>query len=826
MGGKQDELDVLRARRFAWRLVRPTELESASGDEPVDAAAEPPKAPPVRRPPSRRLPASARLGTELGPEIERAWSEPRANAQADASARLARKAARLGHELRALPGPQSVRLARLFVRHHARFTPASRKAAVEACLFLPLNDPQTTDLLVELAESGNESLGAPLGYNLEQDHDTGLVLPNGRSLTPEADHDGSYAWYRDDLAPRLALIIEAGRSFACCKLALDWLGPEPAVIPVLKRALRYPHLGVRVRALETLLLFKRVPLAADDVLFLLHDLIESDVLADADDEDDETRYATALCGAVSQVRPEGGAEWLAAHAWESSDLELESSEFGEAWALSTLAAAYPDESLWLIDRKLRSARAWDRRSAVEALVHLPEAEARPRLLLGAVDGAPDVSDRARELWLQVTSEMCPAEPSAGLMIELLDGPPSERLLGRLLVLRHEPGRAAMLEALLREAPDAEALTLLIFALADNLLSCSYRRRGLPSDGASWAKRLIKLFGLRAIVGLASLAERYPYGETSSHFHLLYQLVKEGVIKKKHAAPLRAAAARHLVSGLWDGEGEPLALLKEVGAPAELLDTLWSIAAEQDGAETGAHIATEMLEGWGDRAALEAKAAFEMERALEARDPGLLYDAARVARRCRAKSMLPLAARALLEFDSSDAVSALGICASVLQDAGQLSDAWIEDKLDQPSSYHFTVATTLCKKKLSPPIRTALLRALGSTARDGSAAAEAACALIFADRPPPLAQMDAVLARAPLAARAKLLCCGAVRRGWVARHANYLAELLTSADPEVAHAMCAWGFLWTRSRRGRDVVRRALPRVVNPELRETLEEDLG
>ena len=118
-------------------------------------------------------------------------------------------------------------------------------------------------------------------------------------------------------------------------------------------------------------------------------------------------------------------------------------------------------------------------------------------------------------------------------------------------------------------------------------------------------------------------------------------------------------------------------------------------------------------------------------------------------------------------------------------------------------------------------------ALASPARDGSSAAQAALALLASDPPwgPRDRRLAAVLAGAPPQERAELLSAMCVRGAPFATIAPHLEVLLTSSDPFVLDQVR--GLLaWLKSPKLHSLLRRALPRVVDPDLRAEIEEELG
>ena len=230
------------------------------------------------------------------------------------------------------------------------------------------------------------------------------------------------------------------------------------------------------RALAVLLLsFSPSALSEEDLQFLIADLFVhppllmhgSMILTRSDFFD----YADTLMQAIALLRPPGAAESLL-RIVKARDIPraLYRGPCSDRWALSALAAAYPEQALDHVDRYLAQSSAHSRWAGVAAAMRLPEPLARPRLFRAARDAAPLVATRARRAWEQIYE--VPFDPGLGLdgapvagihvelgpLAELLDGPPSDLLPSRLAILRGESdeARQAMIEVLLHEAPSRAA----------------------------------------------------------------------------------------------------------------------------------------------------------------------------------------------------------------------------------------------------------------------------------------------------------------------------------------------------------------------------------
>ena len=853
-GDHHDELDRQRALRFAWRVAPPGQIAKLSAEDVEDASApasvasastgESEKDGGVRGEPTAAPdPSAAHVAeqlrreaaadcSELAGRIDFAWALPFCELQAVATARLARRANALSLRLCALSPLPSVRLARLFVRHFARLPHAAKTAASDACLWLQLTHPETTDLLVEIAEAGN----LKLALRLFMEEDSLELVP-----------------CREDLGVRLGRILDGDATNpSSCVIALDWLAVFGAsgAVPAVRRALRARHLGVRARALQILLEDPAEPLSVADVLFLLDDLLAHpppvrDLFADSDDEDSEEArrtYADGLVAAVRRLRPAGGDDLLERLASDESEL-VDDEDLGAGWAIQALAAGYAERALPFIDYALGVASVGKRIEAMNAIAELDVKDARARLLVAMDDGAAEVAQRARAIWEEKTGEAPPAPSDAWWRPVTDDGDEraergkeeaydrgTDRFLARLIVLRGERSEARhrLARVLLKAAPDREALALLTFALADDQLWRSYSATGLPNGLKSWSKLLLRRFGAPAIGSLCALAARFPYRWTEDWFEVLGSLLRDGTIRVRDSAPIRAMAVRHVASDDWVRETAAIAILRKTGIPSELVERMWSIAITDDEWEPGRVDAAAILTAWRDAGELDRALVAEMDRAFAARDFQHLTRAAAIAFGRKARAAIGAAEKILEQADvqgtsEESCVEALVTCARGLRDVGRLSGDWIDDALAHPESRRFATATRMLGLDPAPSLsasqRRALVRALASPARGGAASAEAASALVVARRRVPRDVLEAILARAPLRARVDLiarLCDLGSHPSLVARN---LPALLTTTDIEVSAAMADAISAFQGFKR---VLRDALPRVADSGLRAAIE----
>lgn len=126
-----------------------------------------------------------------------------------------------------------------------------------------------------------------------------------------------------------------------------------------------------------------------------------------------------------------------------------------------------------IDRRLAHASRKQREMATEAAGRLPDALARPRLLMAAADGVPEIAERAQAIWRERYADACSFDPMTGIELALLDGPPSEQMRSRLATLRNSP----------LEVRTAIALTMLPGSGTRNMFGIFKSRAGEESKPA-------------------------------------------------------------------------------------------------------------------------------------------------------------------------------------------------------------------------------------------------------------------------------------------------------------------------------------------------------
>jgi hypothetical protein len=810
---RRDEIDALLARRFAWTFAPPgqiPEIGELLTDEASTAEAPPVAAPAVvhTEPDEEAIAeADARARSACEPiafAVSEAWSLASTDERLAAVKRLLGRATRLGVQITGmLHWPvEGVRLLRLLVQHAGQMTRRQRERASSVCSLVPLDHPETAELLVEIARTGNAELCDALFSDDE--------------WTPEVGDERA-------LVARLADVVDDGPTHAARCVAIEIIArfaPGDLAAAALRRALRLPSFAVRARALEVLATVEPCLLAPDDLVQVLRDLVAHappDPFGGDDREEDERIFADAVLAALEHVQPDAAGEALL----DWIDAEHEALWLDAGWATEALAVGFGETGAVMADHWLLCARAHDRVKALAALERLPDALAEPRLRKAASDPSASVREPARRQWLERYGQaiVVPVEELVGG--SLLEGAPSDRFVPRLAVMhgRVQEARRSMARALLAEAPDREALVLLLQLVGDDVES---NEPATPGREGNWAATLVTRFGGAGVEGLRALAARFPEPESFAWTRRLGDLVESGVIPRDQAAPLRELATTHVLSEDAGQIDDSLRLLALVGAPAELLDRVMALALDD---ELGSWEARKLIVSWPDRSS-DRRLTSDMALALAERDWGRLEHASSMALGRGAAAARVIAQR-VLEVAETDraAIGAAAACVRGLRELGAIDETWARAALGRPASPLFTVATRVWRGNVL--LRPELEAALGSSAREGAAAAEAAVALLASDPPwnPRDRRLPAVVTAAPLVERSELVMLMCVRGSPFGMIAPHLEPLLTSSDPQ-ATSMMQGVISWLRSPKLDPLLRQALPRIVDGELRAEIEQHLG
>ncbi len=804
---RRDEIDLVLAKHFAWCFVPPDRADLAA--EKVEAAAQEASEGVVTLEPADEAGArefrnkSRDSCRPLAQAVAGAWACADEAVRTRLVKRLLVRAEKLGVALTGMVDwpLEAVRLLRMAVALGPRSSRKQRERAAAVASFLPVDHPEAADLLVEVARAGDKGMFD--GIFCEDD------------WAPQLEDE-------EAVMARLADVVDEGPSHASRAVAIEIISrfeSRGPAVGALRRALHVPSFAVRARALDALARAEPCALAPEDLVHVLRDLVAHappEALIDEAREEDERTFAEAVLVALAHVRPDEANEALL----DWIDTEHDSVWLDAGWATEALAVAFPETGAVMADHWLKCARGYDRIKAVAALQRLPNAMAEARLRVAASDPSYVVHDAARRQWLERFGQACPVGVESIVGAHLLEGPPSERFHARMAVMlgRVAEAKRAMARALLAEAPDAEALVLLLQLVADDTES----REPAFNAKDGWAVTIVERFGALGVKGLQALAERFPEPELFGWVRRIADLVERELIAKEHTAGLRELAARHVLSEDAGQIDDSLRLLTLVGPPPELLDRVMALAMTDD---LGAWEARKLVAAWPGRE-VDPRLVSDMALALADRDWARLQNAAWMALARDISAAKVVAARVLeVVADTPDALEAGVVCARGLREQGGLDEAWALQALRAPESPLFTVATRVFRDV--PRLRTQLEQSLVSHARHGAAAAEAALALVNGDAKLPTRdrRLRAVLTAAPPPERAELVVSMCVHGVPFAVIAEHLEALFTSADPCVTMQMVGITS-WLKTPKCQAMLRQLLPRIVDPELRADVQEQLG
>jgi hypothetical protein len=741
--GMRDVLDKAGALRFAWRYVGARDAIDVSEPQaapvaPVDES-DTPEAPADSE--FRR--SAARKCAVVAASIDSAWRETDTQAQLNATKALAREAIRLSIEIGALSSNPlaCVRLARLFVRHAPSLRAKLRDDAFASCMWLNFGHPEAIELFDEVVRAGRTKIADYIDMTAD---DEPLWPFDGRTFTM-----------------RLGRAFDEATSWESRVIALRWMvGGDPgASAPWLRRALRMHHVELRAIALGVLVEVLPDSLTDEDVEFLVDDLLRDPPTTESRGAADELEeYAEALFDAIVLKQPAGGMWRLYAVVERGTDPY--SGVLDESWALRALAAAYPEDALDAIDVQLQHDWAIYRSQALDAIELLPEEHAKPRLLECARDPSPGVTERARAIWLQRFASTCPVGPLDALRTDLLEGPPSERLLARAIVMRstNVEARARLASVLWREAPDAEALALLVLAAQDRDIGRGSKARSLPADRRAWTKRLVTKFGERGVKAVCALARTRPLYDHLGWFDSLAELLKSGAMKKRDAGPLRELALERLTLPETGARTHETAILAALLSPVQRFDLYLGILRAAADDEGSAYQAGSALCEIPPSQEIDTLLRALLKELLETRAYGKLAPlVSRLGDMGRVGAM-KMAEQALASSKDEAAIDYLQSCAYLLRRNGRLSNEWVLARLAAPESFGFLVAVAVANAD-DAKTRARLMELLESPARDGKAAVSAATTLVR--RRHPMRRVEPwlvrLLDRIPTAARVELLC---------------------------------------------------------------------
>lgn len=857
---KRDVLDPELARRLAWRtaadltddasqtpLAPDDDLAPAPNldddpdlDDPDDDDPDDDEGPPVDN--HTRWALARKRAAEMVAQIRHTAALPEAEQVAPTAALLERADDDMDAALCVADRPDDVlSLWRLALRHYTNLPVIDGEDHHGAFIYLglPLHFAEAAPILDEIAARGLVDVIRILGHVLADKESAPLHHPAV-----------------DEVLTRL---IDRGGTWGVRTAAAQGLSERrfEVAIPALRRALRWPCLPLRARALA--LLVRAGALTAEEVQALLLEAAERPLSGKVDSSGREAggAYAQALCAAVVATRPPGGCAPLEEiSTWRFLRV---AGPFGwtSPWAYFTLARAYPERARWVLARALRGRFTIWAPGVVEAIGVLPEEAARPLLLEAAEHPPHHRAEEAKRIWFRRFGEECPVGELGAVPRALLAGPPSERLLACAVVLRGDADAASahLLRTLLAEGPGREArgiedLTppqreaLALWTLAARRVPL---RSGLPTTAGEVSAALADRFGGAALAALSILAEEdAEVGIELEWLSALATLLGPPGVRRQSDDPwavlesevrlplgdaeralLRRLGELGLASPAWDGSTAPLWALKSAGCRPEDVDALLRLLAHPGADERGSryfYAAHQVEHGLDGVDGVDEKLPAAARAAWEARAYGAF------ARLARLGSARGNAAVVQLLSDAVDALDEHPEATSALRSAVSpwrgLDAAWALPRLWNPASRAFDVAWEVIKTHPGPEALDALEAALVSPARDGAPAARAA-GVLHCRRDHRLApeDLDALLARAPIDACADALALLIDRGTPIAELRSHASRCLAAGDYDELHplldTLCA-----RRPADAEEIYQPMLPLVRSPAVGRFLQRELG
>ena len=221
---RRDEIDATLAKHFAWSFVPPdrtAEVGEVLRAAEASAASEPPAAPAPPPPQDEAaieaFQARSRAACRpLAEAIASAWATADEEKRVAQVKRLLSRAHRLGVEIVGMQEwpVEAVRLLRMIALHGARLSRGQRERGASVASLMPLDHPETADLLIDVARVGDSSLADAIFADDE--------------WTPEVGD-------QDALVARLADVVDDGPSHASRAVAI---GSSPASSSARRRSRR------------------------------------------------------------------------------------------------------------------------------------------------------------------------------------------------------------------------------------------------------------------------------------------------------------------------------------------------------------------------------------------------------------------------------------------------------------------------------------------------------------------------------------------------------------------------------------------------------------
>ena len=277
----------------------------------------------------------------------------------------------------------------------------------------------------------------------------------------------------------------------------------------------------------------------------------------------------------------------------------------------------------------------------------------------------------------------------------------------------------------------QALALIVYAMADDMLLFKRLRKRLPADHKKLCFAIYRRFGELGLRALCMLADWYPEPGGPGGMNPLTYLAYSPKLRKRDTEPLRELAVRRLLSGRPDMQQTALQILTRIGAPDSLRQTLVElVVTEATGDRSALYIfAADVLARRSRDRVLATELQQRIEAAYQAQEWLLLRRLVYALPKRAAWSLK--VARSLLDrwsvmgpmvpmnCDTPEMVwqSVVEQCLSLLHRAKRLPEDWLDTELASPHRRDFLIAPHLIRTEdeLTPTRRPAQVAAHSTNA---------------------------------------------------------------------------------------------------------------
>lgn len=782
------KLDVLHpelSKQLAWSVSLVPDAPAAPTDAPTDAPVE--SATPDPKAAAHEAKQRAELCRVFANDILKVWEWPLSVQQKRATRALLRTARDFGFDIaRMVNHPlAAIRLLRLAARYAGELKIGTMTALALSWISLPVGHPELADFIVEVAQCGHHPLLFTLDMAFSREKIEGKHPTLGKRLVD---------LYKTTNDKHI-------RSTALRLLSID---DFPETIPTLQEALRLPNATMRYYALAILVQMKGTPLRVEDMQWLLDDAVIHP-LSRGDSSRGLERiynYEDALTSALEKCPPPDGWKTLDTIA-DHRGVHIRKDRRGLSadWALTALAAAYPERAITRIDHNFACPEYTSHFRLVETIAKLPDELARPRLIRMTGSANVDAVQFAIKTWFERFGQECPVDPLAGIPKEMLAAPPSERMLANLTALRSKSKevRNAMIDVLLQDLPETETPQATLESHQREslaLLMFLFRTRGNaydhPTLGRLWLSDLAKFFlkrgGKIAFDTLARWAdEGIRAGVRGGWLDALAGLTREGLLDAEQIDRLRDMARYGLEHPCLHGAATSLSAFDKLGAPNELALLLLNEIVHPDPAIRWSWYpmdAVGALSKMGPCPELDEAITREIENACR----GPQWRRSRwlvslVEKRNVPKAMEIMMDRIMSYRGERDSAAAVGDAFQVLRKVKRIDDEMVAGILADRHHPLFPMAASGISKNSPPAFIEALMRVLDSP---GAAAGEAAEALLRASvLPLDDERIDRILQASPVDLKARICDTLILDKVPVTRLYEHLKACLLSDDEAIS-----------------------------------------